>query len=510
MESSPRPDTDPDEHVDGIEAKVDDYDMRQVADYLARPQTRLAAVLLLFVATRLWWLLAYGLLMPGPAGLFAKWAQQGIDRGQVVYRDFDCEYPPVAWWLMTVPRLIDSHTYSEWKVSAETAQQFQNWYYGWFHFELLLIDIVCWGLMLAIGGRISATARWVLPAAYTLITIAQPRLLYDSLDIGLLMFFLLFVDCWLTSTSSLRVGASGSKTVEPRSLEGPSVANGWAVSNRWGLASYLFLGLGISYKIMPVVFVPFLLLADWWAVGSVRRLAGRVLLLMIGAVGPFLIQMSSAGWSVLRLFKYHSERGIHMESIWGSMMLVAAALGVPCEVVQSHGSYDLSGGWSSALRIASSVAMLAMLIFMGVWALLRARRFDRTSTSSVESRLALDTAILVLLNSTVLSHVYSPQYAIWLLPLALLLAMNIFPPNWVVWCGFAVPAVAILGISNWLFPGHYAEFAALEGLPVAFSVTRSACLVALALLLSVCFFKKYGLNPWRAGKEAPTALAVAT
>jgi hypothetical protein len=49
----------------------------------------------------------------------------------------------------------------------------------------------------------------------------------------------------------------------------------------------------------------------------------------------------------------------------------------------------------------------------------------------------------------------------------------------------------------------------LETGPVVLSVARSACLAGLALLLNVCFFKKYGLNPWRVGKEAPSAPAVA-
>ena len=57
--------------------------------------------------------------------------------------------------------------------------------------------------------------------------------------------------------------------------------------------------------------------------------------------------------------------------------------------------------------------------------------------------------------------------------------------------------VAILGISTWLFPHHYLQFIALEVLPVSLSVVRSACLVALALMLNFAFFAKYGLVPWQ-------------
>ena len=192
-------------------------------------------------------------------------------------------------------------------------QQFFAWYFWWFHAELLVADTISLVLMFLIGRKMLPRAPWVLPGAYTLLTIAQPHLLYDRLDIGLMMFFLLFIECWL------------------RSLEKSSAANLWA------MASYLFLGLGISYKIMPVIFVPFLLLADWWAAGSAWKLAGRVFSLAVGALGPFLVYVPAAGWGVLTLFKYHSERGTNLELIWSSIMLAAARFGVPCSVYHSHG-----------------------------------------------------------------------------------------------------------------------------------------------------------------------------
>jgi hypothetical protein len=184
-------------------------------------------------------------------------------------------------------------------------------------------------------------------------------------------------------------------------------------------------------------------------------------------------------------------------------MLVAGAFGVPCRVEHSHGGFNLVGDWSGALKIVSNVVIAATGASFGLWALLGGRRFDR--------RLALDTAILVLINCTVLAHVFSPQFLNWLLPLAVLLALNIVPRNWIVWCGFAALVVAIVGISTWLFPHHYmGEFVVLQALPVALAVTRSACLVGLALLLDVCFFRKYGLIAWRASGRAGGAPAAAS
>jgi hypothetical protein len=414
---------------------------------------------------------------------YGRLARQGIDARQVAYRDFDVEYPPVAWWLMTLPRLIDAQTYADPNASPETVRQFFRWYYACFHGALFLIDVVCCGLMFVIGRKMLPSAAWAPPAAYTLLAAAQPHLIYDRLDLGLLMFFLLFVVCWL------------------RALEMPSGPDRWG-SDLWSVAGYLFLGLGISFKIMPVIFVPFLLLADAWAVASAWRLAGRILALAVGVLVPFLAHLPSAGWSVLRLFRYHGERGIHLESIWGSILVAAGPLGVTFRVIRSHGGYNLESDWSGALKFASSASLVAIAASFGLWALLRGRRFDR--------RLALDTAILVLVDSTVFAHVFSPQYLNWLLPLALLLALNTFPRNWIPWCGFAALAATIVGISTWLFPNHYTGYlTTLETFPVALSVIRSACLLGLALLLSVRFFATYGLMPWRASDPAHGARATA-
>ncbi|HEX4142368.1 MAG TPA: hypothetical protein VHY91_02365 [Pirellulales bacterium] len=476
MQPSPRYPIDQDEPAFDIDQKMDEYWNRLIS-FVCRPTSLLVGVLLLSIATRVWLLMAFEANSPDTK-YYGMAARHGVDLKQVVYRDFELEYPPVAWWVMAAPRLIDSQRYPDWQFTAETDRQYQKWYFTWFHAEMLLADIVCLGLMLAIGRRISTAAALGLPAAYTLLTIAQPHLLYDRLDLGLLMFLLLFVACWL------------------KSLESSPAAS------RWAIASYLFLGLAISFKITPVVLVPFLLLAEVWAAGGAVRLAGRVLSLAAGAVGPFLVHMTSAGGGVFKVFQFHAERGTHLESTWGSIMLAARAFGFPCRVVYVPGSYNLESDWSSALKVASTVCLFIMAASVGLWALWRARRFDR--------RTALDAAILVLFNTTVLAHVFSPQYLIWLMPLGMLLALSVFPRSAALWCAFAVLAVAIMGLSSWLYPNHYVGmFTALQMWPVAIAVIRSACLAAMALLLNVGFFTRYGLVASRSESSAPHEMAVA-
>ena len=272
-------------------------------------------------------------------------ARTGIDRGQIPYRDFEYEYPPLAWWLMATPRLLDSQSHPDEKLPAEEAQRFLASYFGWFHFLLYLADVVCLVLIYLIARRTSRLAEWAIPMAYVLATCAQPHVLYDRLDVGLSMFFLLWAYFW------------------QRSLE-PSPAAG-----RWALASYFSLGLGFSFKLIPIICLPLILLADVRVSRSRRQIATLVLSFAVAGLGPFLIQAMSAGWSILDPFQYHGEREIHVELIWASMMLVARVFGVPAKIAFAHGGSNLMGPWHMALKGVAGLSIVASAALLGLWAL---------------------------------------------------------------------------------------------------------------------------------------------
>jgi hypothetical protein len=445
---------------------VEDFDFSDFAARFLNRELLLSLVILAFLGTRLWLLAGFDALL-SDTRTYGHNARLGIDCRQAAYRDFRVGYPPLAWWLMTVPRVVESERYTEPTLRTALFPEYYTSYRWWFHLELFLVDVLCFGLMFLIGRQISRVALWLLPLAYTAITIAQPHLLYDRLDIGLLLFFLLGVYCW-------------QRSLEPSPL-----------TDRWACASYLFLGLGFSFKILSILWVPFLLVADWQATKSAWKMTQRLAWLAVGAAGPFLIQARTSGWSVFFPFRHHGERGIQMESVWGSVLLIARRLGVPCEVTHSHGGFNLTGELAPTMKIVAIASVLTTGLSLGIWALLRGRRFDRS--------MALDCAYLALINSIVLATVFSPQYLDWIVPISLLLALSVLPKHWAAWCAFAVPIVAALAISSWLFPYHYRDdqgLVKLGALAVLLSEIRSGCLLALAFGLSVGFFAKYGLMPW--------------
>ena len=168
-------------------------------------------------------------------------------------------------------------------------------------------------------------------------------------------------------------------------------------------------------------------------------------------------------------------------------MLIAAKFGVPCGVYHSHGGYNLTGDWGDALRLAATISLVGIGALFGLWALLRDRRYDR--------RLALDTAILVLFNCTLVSHVFSPQYLIWLFPLTFILALGIFPARWILWSVFVVLLTTMLSISCWLFPNHYMESVHFQHDPVLMTIARCACLVMIAPLLECRLLREIRSDP---------------
>ena len=273
MRPPARQKTDADVHGGNIGQRMDEYWFR-LAGFLSRPGSLLVAVLLVFLATRLWLLTGFEATWPDSQTVYADYARQGVDHELAAYRDFRIEYPPLAWWLMAVPRLIDSRRMRT-RGAAGSGPAIPRLVWPLVSSRIVSGRCGLPGADVSRRAKNAARVPWALAAFYTLLTVAQPHLIYDRLDIVLLLFFLLSIACWLRSLA-----------------DSPA-------ANRWATASYLFLGLGISLKIMPLIFVPFLLLADLWAAGGARRFAGRFMpryrhggavfgLHPIGGLGRFL------------------------------------------------------------------------------------------------------------------------------------------------------------------------------------------------------------------------------
>jgi hypothetical protein len=381
----------------------------------------LALAIVLFFLTRLYLLFFFEPLI-SDIPLYFQYAAETVDLHDKPYQKIQIEYPPAAWWTILAPRLLDESHITRPEDSMQVTPVFLN-YRNAFRSLMFFYDLASFIVFLLLVRRRRPELTGWAALLYVVTTAVLGHLLYDRLDVGLLLLLVLAAYAWA------------------RSLEGSGRPLAWTA------AAFALVGLSISYKLIPLLGVPFLLLAEFHAPNRGKRLAAALLALAGGCGLPFLIQYAVSGSGVFALFQYHAEREIQIESLYATLMLAAGIFGAPVSVSQSHGSYNLIGTWGPAMKTMSVVLLLGFLAGLGLWALRRGRQFRRQD--------AYRTACYAIAAAVILSNVLSPQYFLWAIPLLLLLAVEILPAGKALPWILAATLVAVAALSTWIFPYHY-------------------------------------------------------
>jgi len=438
------------------------------------------AAVLTFVVTRIY---LYGFMIAGVSDVtvYFPYAVMGVDGEMLPYRDIKVEYPPVAYWTLCLPRALSDWRLSEamlkrraetwtetWDRLAagedpqfsadfralvaerdaldETFNQHLNHYDWGFRALMLGADLIAFGLFgLMFARRFPGLTAWGL-WTYIAVTVLLGYLLFDRLDIGLTMLFIVWAYCWLRAD-----GRKSDERAAKRAKEGAPVAAGnyeWL----WSAAGYAALGIGIGYKLIPLIVVPFALLADFVRVlpksRDLRLLCGPAVLL-ITALGPFVYYYLLVGNDLGRMFAYHADRGLQIESSYATMLMLSEPWSqLVC--YYDFGSWNLRGRWEPQLLKASTWLLLAVLAALGLRSLFVAWRgptYDRTA--------AVRMGAVAVAAATFLAKVLSPQYLIWSVPLLLWGAAEYFSPRW--FKVAAIGCVVMAACTSFLFPCHYVD-----------------------------------------------------
>lgn len=239
----------------------------------------------------------------------------------------------------------------------------------------------------------------------------------------------------------------------------------WLLLRGWELPAFGVLGLAVSAKVYPLVLVP---LAAWflWRHAGGRRVAvalGVLVLVAAAAVVPFA---AYAPHGVFESFRSQASRGLQIESLGASVLLVLDRLGLyHAHVVETTGvaGRNLAGGTADAVAVLLLVLEAAAVA--SVWVL-----YARTRGARERLPLAFAAAVAGFLAFT---KVFSPQYLVWLLPLVVA-AGGV--------AAVALAAVAVVLAQVWFF--HYGALFRLEW-PVWLLFARDLAMVALYLALAV-------------------------
>jgi len=261
------------------------------------------------------------------------------------------------------------------------------------------------------------------------------------------------------------------------------------------LLAALSLAAAVAVKGAPVLLIPialthFLLGSPW------RRVAGAAAAGGLALVGIGALYLRAAGAHAFDMFAYHAGRPAQIESPYGAVALIVQTLGgARAHLVDSFGSVNISDGLGLA-SLAGPLTALAALAAIG-W---RVWRLGRSDDAATRARRTLAASAAALIAFMAFGKVFSPQYVVWLFPLALVPAAV---------SGGAAPLM-LLGavlLTQIEFPFVYANSLPLLGFVV---LARDALLLATAGCLLAGAARRPVLAEGEAGAVllAPASLQV--
>jgi hypothetical protein len=289
-----------------------------------------------------------------------------IADGKVPYRDFEVEYPPGALPVFALPGLAEPGHDQE--VSTGFRRSFET-------------------LMWLCGAAALAAMAVILRA-----------LRRSTLNVWAALCFTAIAPLLLGSVILSRFD------LWPAALVVAALAA--LVSGRLRLGHAL-LGLGVTAKLFPVVFVPLGFAFVWKRAGRREALTCLALALavVVAVFAPFLILSPGGVWHSLSV---QLTRPLQVESLGSALLLVGHhvfGLGVTGDT--SHGSQNLAGNAAAGLAVASTVLQAGVLIW--IWAAFARGRGD--GEALVRSSAAAICAFIAF------GKVLSPQFLIWLIPI---------------------------------------------------------------------------------------------
>ena len=394
-------------------------------------------------------LAAFGLtLLGGPWGdervsdlfLYRSYAAGFLD-GVLPYRDVGFEYPPLAAPLLALPGLAgtDEETYR-------------------IAFAALALCLAVATLFLT-GGIAARTdgGRPVAMAAMALtpiLTGAMIRTHFDLAPVALTLLALLLL-C----------------------AERPRLA-------------FAVLGIGVMTKGFPLVVAPVAL--AWLVARGERRealYATGALALSAGAIAAAAVALSPSG--ALDAVTYHLDRPVQIESSPASILLVLDGVGAgDAQGVHSHRS---DGLLHPADDLVTALFSLALVVAVALCVLGAAGH--RGAQPAPRALVLASLAAVVAFAS--LGKVLSPQFLIWVAPLAALA---------LAWRMYALSAAAAAAIVLTLveFPAHYADVVARQPAWLALVAVRNVLLVAVvALALRASLISPHDSREGSAARSRP-------
>jgi hypothetical protein len=180
----------------------------------------------------------------------------------------------------------------------------------------------------------------------------------------------------------------------------------WVAQRRsWKWACFL-LAIGALLKIFPAFVLPVVLIDQWsWSSRRIRPVLGSLVVFLVtvglGVLIPFMLNPAS----LTSLLGYQSGRPVQVESAAGTVVWLGTLIGIPAKIQYTFGSDNWVGPLSVTLSPLAALLMGVglLVVYWEVW----------------QRSLSLAKAFLFCLGLVLLTNkVFSPQYVLWILPIA--------------------------------------------------------------------------------------------
>ncbi len=243
---------------------------------------------------------------------------------------------------------------------------------------------------------------------------------------------------------TLALGVIGARRYDPTVALAIAAAVDALAARRPALSGAA-LGLGVALKGVPLLLAPIFVIhalagpgrTDGGALGKrapqrpspltglwpegpderPRRPLARFLAGLAATLAPVaLAYILIAGPHALDAVAYHRARPIQIETIYSSVLIFARVLDPgTLRETYSYGSLNVMSSAEPVLRALSSVLLLAGIVASGVFAWMRIRSAEDEAGQLVA---VIKASLIGLIAYITLGKVFSPQYCVWLIPLA--------------------------------------------------------------------------------------------
>jgi len=388
----------------------------------------MAALAAAFIASRL---LCFTLVAPNWTDLpiYERYANN-ILSGQIPYIDFNIEYPPLALIFFILPAF-----------AAKIVGRYDVSY----RMLMFLFDLGIIYLMWAMAKYVFGDNRLKVFRAlffYIILTGISFQLLYDRLDLAVAFLILLSMYFALVLT-------------------------------RWRI-SYVLLWAVVLVKVFPAILFPVLIISQIKMTKKSRQafadfgLASAVFAFFMIA----LIIGFGRWWD--QVISYHGHRGIQIESLYASIVMLSGFLGIPSTINHDFGSFNIVNSFTPLLAgIAPFLTAISILV---VYFLFRRNiHFRKEAKRPASSMLVASLAALFCF--VILNKVLSPQYLLWLFPLAALTCNDSRHSTLIVGLWLLTATTTAV-----LFPYSYPSLVMQKSTAVILQIVRNLSLLGLAIL----------------------------